>query len=170
MSRIELRLIAEDELDAAIKLEQSCYTPETAATINGFKFRHKQYNSFFWSAWIGSSLVGITNGVRTPQINCGDEMKGELSDAVNGRNFCVLTVAVSPNHRRLGIGSLLLRKLVEQCEANGINTIILMCEKHLISFYEREEFKLLGVSSSTHGGIVWYEMSRSLHIMEHLTE
>lgn len=170
MSHIELRLIAEDELEAAINLEQSCYTPEAAATINGFKFRHKQYNSFFWSAWIGSTLVGITNGVRTSQMNCGDEMKGELTDAENGSNFCVLTVAVDPSHRRQGIGSLLLRKLVEQCVANGIDTIILMCEQHLISFYEHEGFKLLGVSSSTHGGIVWYEMSRRLHIMEHLTE
>lgn len=170
MSRIELRLITEEELDAAIQLEQRCYTPEAAATRSGFQFRYEHYRPFFWSAWLGSELIGITNGIRTSQKACGDEMKGVHPSDGDGRNFCVLTVAVDPKHRRHGIGAQLLRKLIAACGANGIETIILMCERHLISFYEAEHFKLLGVSASKHGGIVWYEMSRTLHTMKHLTE
>lgn len=170
MKRIELRLIEAEELDAAIQLEQRCYTPEAAATFSGFQFRYKHYRTFFWSAWLGSELIGITNGIRTAQTECGDEMKGEHTNAMDGPNFCVLTVAVAPEHRRLGAGSLLLHKLIEQCEKSHIDTIILMCEQHLIPFYERQKFKLNGISDSSHGGIEWYEMSRRLHTMEHLTE
>lgn len=170
MNGIELRLIAEDELDSAIKLEQRCYTPEAAATPHGFQFRYEHYRPFFWSAWLGTELIGITNGIRTSQSACGDEMKGGQADSLNGNNFCVLTVAVDSAHRGQGIGALLLKKLIQQCGASGIQRIILMCEQHLISFYEAEQFELRGISASVHGGIVWYEMSRTLHTMEHLTE
>ncbi|HTG70241.1 MAG TPA: GNAT family N-acetyltransferase [Candidatus Udaeobacter sp.] len=170
MIGIELRIIEEDELDAAIKLEQSCYTPEAAATLKSFQYRYEHYRPYFWSAWLGNKLVGITNGIRTSQSACGDEMKGAQADLHNGNNFCVLTVAVDEEHRLQGIGALLLRKLIGQCESSGIETIILMCEEHLIPFYEAEQFEHRGVSSSTHGGIIWHEMSRTLHTMEHLTE
>lgn len=170
MNEIILRPIAEQELKAAIALELCCYTPEAAASLSGFQFRYKHYRSFFWSAWRGTELLGITNGIRTSQSSCGDEMKGNGADFLLGHNFCVLTVAVNPNYRRQGIGSLLMRKLVEQCQKDGIQSIILMCEEHLIPFYEAEQFQLRGVSASQHGGIKWYEMSRSLHILEHLTE
>ncbi|WP_053376190.1 GNAT family N-acetyltransferase [Paenibacillus sp. FJAT-27812] len=165
MSEIVLRLINEDELAAAIKLEQSCYTEEAAATLAGFRYRYEHYRPYFWSAWIGDQIVGIANGIRTAQYACGDEMKGAQDDLLEGSNFCVLTVAVDEGHRKKGIGTLLLRRLIQQCEESGVDTIILMCEQHLISFYEAERFELRGVSSSTHGGIVWYEMSRALHIM-----
>jgi GNAT superfamily N-acetyltransferase len=170
VSKIELRLIAVEELEDAISLEQSCYTPEAAATLAGFQYRYEHYRPYFWSAWHGDNLVGITNGIRTVQNACGDEMKGVQADSLAGSNFCVLTVAVDNDYRRQGIGALLLRRLVKQCEESGIDTIILMCEQHLIPFYEAEQFALRGVSSSTHGGIVWYEMSRALHTMKHLTE
>ncbi|WP_138751183.1 GNAT family N-acetyltransferase [Paenibacillus sinopodophylli] len=170
MSAVKIRLIELEELDEAIALEQRCYTPEAAATLEGFHTRYNHYRSFFWSAWIGEQLVGITNGVRTNQTACGDEMKGSHADQLEGSHFCILTVAVDGNHRRQGIGVMLLRKLVEQCQTSGIDSIILMCEKHLIPFYEAEHFELRGLSSSTHGGIIWYEMSRDLHRMKHLTE
>jgi GNAT superfamily N-acetyltransferase len=168
MSELVLRLIAKEELETAIALEHSCYPPEAAATLAGFLFRYEHYHAYFWSLWLGEQLVGITNGIRTSQSACGDEMKGTQSDTQEGKNFCILTVAVAPDKRRQGFGRVLLKKLIKQCEANGIEKIILMCEEHLVSFYEGEQFKLHGVSSSSHGGIVWYEMSRTLHTMEHL--
>ncbi|CAM4204376.1 GNAT family N-acetyltransferase [Paenibacillus alkaliterrae] len=167
---IELRLIEEHELHAAIMLEQSCYTPEAAAALSGFRFRYQQYRPFFWTAWLDTKLVGITNGIRTNQSACGDEMKGDQADDPDGIHFCVLTVAVDPHERRRGIGKLLLRKLIQQCGTAGIRKMILICEKQLIPFYEAEKFRLHGVSASSHGGIVWHEMSRTLHTIEHLTE
>ncbi|MEV5028177.1 GNAT family N-acetyltransferase [Paenibacillus sp. LPE1-1-1.1] len=170
MNEIELRTISEHELEDAIALELRCYPPEAAATLAGFQFRYAHYRPFFWSAWGDNQLVGIINGIRTSQSECGDEMKGNQTDFFNGVNFCILTVAVDGQHRGKGIGSLLLRKLVQQCKASGIENVILMCEEHLIPFYEAEQFVLRGISASKHGGITWYEMSRSLHTMEHLTE
>nr|WP_279588866.1 GNAT family N-acetyltransferase [Paenibacillus castaneae] len=157
-------------MEAAIVLEQSCYTPDAAATLKGFQFRYEHYRPYFWSAWIDTELIGITNGIRTSQTSCGDEMKGAGSDFWLGSHFCILTVAVHPEYRGQGIGRLLLKKLIQQCVDDGLESIILMCEEHLIPFYEAEQFELLGLSASNHGGIIWYEMRRQLHTLEHLAE
>ncbi|MGO4538986.1 GNAT family N-acetyltransferase [Paenibacillus sp. 2TAB19] len=170
MTEIQLRVIAEEEMAAAITLERSCYTPEAAATFEGFQHRNRVYPAYFWSAWADGKLVGIANGVRTSQEECGDEMKGAHGDDPAGHSFCVLTVAVDTNYRRQGIGGMLLRKLIGQCRSDELRSIVLMCEEHLIGFYEQEGFALHGRSASNHGGIVWYEMSLDLHTMEHLTE
>ncbi|MDQ0057988.1 GNAT family N-acetyltransferase [Paenibacillus harenae] len=170
MIGIELRTIAPEELPEAIALELSCYTPEAAATLEGFRHRIRLYPEYFWSAWADGRLVGIVNGVRTSQEECGDELKGEHGDDPEGHSFCVLTVAVDANNRRRGIGGMLLRKLIGQCRSAYLKSVSLMCESHLIGFYEQQGFVLHGQSASKHGGIVWYEMSLDLHTMEHLTE
>ncbi|MNZ74227.1 Acetyltransferase (GNAT) family protein [compost metagenome] len=167
---IIIRKLEAKELEAAIALEQQCYSPEAAATLAAFSYRLEQYGAFFLSAWEGEELIGITNGIRTDQEACADEMKGEHSDSPNGQTFCVLTIAVRPEQRRRGVGSLLLRRLIEQCEASDIHRILLMCERHLIPFYETEQFVHHGLAGSRHGGIEWHEMSRLLHTMKHLTE
>jgi GNAT superfamily N-acetyltransferase len=165
---ISYRPVVDSDLEQAIALEQRCYTPEAAASEAAFRFRSRHYRNFFWTAWNGKRLVGITNGIRTHQTSCGDEMKGAQADDAAGRNFCVLTIAVAEEERTKGIGRQLLRKLLEQCAAEGIHTVILMCEQHLIGFYESEGFTHHGLSASEHGGIAWHEMSRRLHTMEHL--
>lgn len=170
MTNIELRLITEDELEEALLLEQGCYVPDAAATREGFRYRFEHYPGYFWSAWSGSRLLGITNGIRTSAWSCGDEMKGDHQDDGGGNNFCILTVAVAEEVRRQGIGAMLLHQLVAECDAAGHDAILLMCEQHLISFYEKAGFTYLGVAASTHGGIEWHEMRRTLHIMEHLTK
>lgn len=123
MSELKLRLIAKDELETAISLEQSCYSPEAAASLSGFQFRYEHYHAYFWSLWHGEQMVGITNGIRTSQSSCGDEMKGTQADAPQGKNFCILTVAVAADKRRKGFGRLLLHKLIEQCESSGVEKL-----------------------------------------------
>ncbi|WP_336786505.1 GNAT family N-acetyltransferase [Paenibacillus sp. MMO-177] len=167
---IELRLIKENELEEALRLEQQCYVPEAAATREGFRYRFEHYPGYFWSAWSGGKLLGITNGIRTSASSCGDEMKGEQQDEKEGNNFCILTVAVASEARRRGIGAMLLERVVSTCDSAGHKAIILMCERHLVPFYERAGFSYVGKAASSHGGIEWHEMRRTAHIMEHLTK
>lgn len=170
MSQIQLRRIEATELEEALHLEQRCYNAEAAATREGFAFRYRRYPEYFWSAWLDDRLLGIANGVRTSSNSCGDEMKGDHEDAEDGINFCILTIAVAEEARRQGIGMLLLKQLINECNDAGVHSILLMCERHLISFYEQAGFDYIGEASSTHGGIQWYEMRLNLHTMEHLTE
>lgn len=162
VSGIKLRPIEQDELKAAHKLELECYTPEAAATREAFTFRQANFPNYFWSAWnIDEQLVGIACAIRTSASSCEeDEVKGAHSAEPVGKHLCVLSVAVSPSARSNGIGKALMEALIHQAEQDGLSSIILMCEEHLIAFYQRLGFRYLGPSKSAHGGIAWHEMSR----------
>ncbi|SEM85521.1 GNAT family N-acetyltransferase [Paenibacillus sp. OV219] len=161
-SGIKLRPIEHDELDAAHKLELSCYTPEAAASREAFTFRQANFPQYFWSAWNSDEqLVGLACAIRTYASSCEeDEVKGAHRAEPGGEHLCVLSVAVSPSARLSGIGKALMEALLRQAELDKLASVILMCEEHLIPFYEGLTFRYIGPSKSAHGGIAWHEMSR----------
>lgn len=157
--RIVIRPLRADELQAAIRLERACYSAEAAATPEAFAFRLRYFPDYFLSAWDGERLHGLACGIRTDESDCGsDGIKGDHPPERDGRNLCVLSVAVDPENRRNGIGERLMQALVTQARADRLDGVILMCERHLIRFYERMGFNCSGVSPSRHGGIEWHEM------------
>jgi glucosamine-phosphate N-acetyltransferase len=50
-------------------------------------------------------------------------------------------VAVHPECRRRGIGTALVKHLVEEAQANGCYKVILNCYEHLLPFYQRAGFR-----------------------------
>ncbi|WP_028561128.1 GNAT family N-acetyltransferase [Paenibacillus pinihumi] len=163
--RIVYRPILISELQQAIHLESASYPAAAAATLEAFHYRQERFPQYFWSAWDEESgmLAGIANGVRTSALDCSDEeMKGNHRDDGTGARFCVLTVAVAASNQRSGIGHELMRRLIGTCRQEGLESVILMCERHLIPFYEQLGFTYRGVSSSAHGGIEWHELSLKL--------
>ncbi len=156
---IELRPIRAEEAEAAYALELRCYTPDAAATLDAIRHRIRHYADYFWSAWRGDRLVGFANGVQTDANDTGEEaMKGSGHESPSGRHLCVLSVAVEPEARRQGIGSLLMRQLLETARRRGLHAVFLMCEAHLIPMYESLGFTYVGISPSRHAGIEWHEM------------
>lgn len=158
-----IRPIEASELEAAHKLELSCYPPEAAATSEAFAYRQRHFPRYFLAALEGAALVGLACGVRTSSHDSGeDAVKSATGADPGGQHLCVLSVAVDPEHRRGGIGSGLMEALIGQAGEDRLASLILMCEAHLITFYERLGFEYVRVSPSRHGGIQWHEMRREL--------
>jgi GNAT superfamily N-acetyltransferase len=156
---VDLRPIRTGEAEAAYLLELRCYKPEAAATLEAIRHRTRQYAGYFWSAWRGDTLVGFANGVLTDAKDTGEEsMKGSGHESPSGRHLCVLSVAVDPKARRQGIGSLLMRQLLEAARRQRLRSVFLMCEAHLIPMYESLGFAYAGISPSRHADIEWHEM------------
>jgi GNAT superfamily N-acetyltransferase len=162
-TNLTVRLIQEEEIRQAYLLERACYTPDAAATLEAFRFRKEMFPAFFWSAWNGDKLAGIANGVLTNRTDFDDdEIKSEHSRTVAGRHLCVLTVAVDASLQRNGVGTLLMKQIIASAVSHGLESIILMCESHLLPFYEQLNFRYLGRSASQHGGLEWHEMKLEL--------
>ncbi|WP_165822400.1 GNAT family N-acetyltransferase [Paenibacillus montanisoli] len=156
-----LRPIKCDELDAAHRLELACYTPEAAASREAFAFRQKHFPGYFWSAWQGGELIGLCCGVLSSESSCeNDAVKSAHSEDIDGKHLVVLSVAVDPDRRLGGVGTALMKALLRQAEFDRLQSVALMCEPHLIAFYEGLGFEYIGVSASQHGGIEWHEMRR----------
>ncbi|MBO7746008.1 GNAT family N-acetyltransferase [Paenibacillus sp. MWE-103] len=156
----EIRPMRAEDLDAAHVLELACYPAEAAATREAFAFRQRHFPGYFRSAWRSGELVGLACGVRTDDdSSAADGVKSAHgSPGDEGRYLCVLSVAVAEAHRGRGIAKALMEALIGQAAADRLEGIVLMCEAHLIGFYEGLGFRHIGKSASAHGGLEWHEM------------
>ena len=53
---------------------------------------------------------------------------------------------------------MLIETMKKDAKLKGRQGVILTCKEHLIKYYEKFGFVNEGVSASTHGGVVWYQM------------
>jgi ribosomal protein S18 acetylase RimI-like enzyme len=105
-------------------------------------------------------IIGVINGVKLNQLDLADEsIKQGVQYAVDGQYLCLLTIAVHPPFQRRGVATDLLKSIIQIAIEDGLKGIVLMCEEHLISFYEQHGFRFVAPSASEHGGIQWHEMN-----------
>ena len=75
-----------------------------------------------------------------------------------GKYQTIFGIDVLPSYQHLGIATKLMKNLIEKAQKEKRTGIILCCKHQLIPFYEQFGFQNLGISKSTHGGVVWYDM------------
>ncbi len=57
---------------------------------------------------------------------------------------------------------MMMKEFIEISREMGKKKIFLLCKENLMGMYERMGYRKIGISASTHGGAVWYEMEQSL--------
>ena len=75
--------------------------------------------------------------------------------------FATLTYTRPPNPFK-GLGSAMLRAYLNFVKAQGdgaASEVRLLCKQHLVAFYERASFELIGESDVVHGQDTWLEMT-----------
>ena len=60
--------------------------------------------------------------------------------------------------RRRGCAGQVLERVIADARAQGRQGCVLTCKDKLVHYYEKFGFVNEGVSQSTHGGVVWYDM------------
>ena len=76
----------------------------------------------------------------------------------HGRYQSIFGLDVLPGWQHKGIATILMTYLIHKAMDSGREGLILTCKERLIPFYESFGYQNLGVSASTHGGAVWYDM------------
>ena len=70
----------------------------------------------------------------------------------------IFSVVTHPDHRGRGCAAQLMRRVIADCRSAGRTGLILTCKDALRPFYAQFGFRDEGVSTSVHGGAVWYQM------------
>ena len=71
----------------------------------------------------------------------------------------IFGIDVLPSYQHLGIATKINEKiLLKRLKKKNALELFLCCKHQLIPFYEQFGFQNLGISKSTHGGVVWYDM------------
>lgn len=150
------------DIRKAYEIETSVFSNEAAATLEAFRMRKHVFGAYFLVAEneLDHQIIGVTNSVKIHNKELADDsIKQETQPAEDGQYLCVLTIAVHPSYQRRGVATELLQHIIEIARKDGLKGIVLMCEEHLISFYEKNGFLYVAPSSSQHAGIQWHEMN-----------
>jgi len=151
------------DVESIFMIETACFPANQAASLNTFSERLKVYPNHFWLIEDGVQIVGFINGMVSDNDIIKDEMfkYPELHNE-DGAWQSVFGLAVLPEFQNHGLAGKLLEHLFEVSAQNKRKGVVLTCEKHLISYYEKFGFVNAGLSASVHGGDVFYDMRKLL--------
>ena len=148
-----------EDCAAITALEAACFPPAEAAPYDSFEARLKAFPDRFWLLFLDGELVSMVNGSLSNEPDLRDEMFHDtaLHDD-DGVWQMIFGVATMPVHRCKGYAGMLLKRAIEDCRREGREGLVLTCKDYRIRYYASFGFVNEGLSSSEHGGDVWYQM------------
>ena len=154
-----IRTATMDDLHAVAAVEAECFPAAEAATEEEFAERLKYYGNHFWLMFEEEKLIAFVDGFVTDEADLTDEMyeKAELHNE-DGAWQMIFGVNTIPSHRRHGYAGQLIQRAIEDAKVQGRKGLVLTCKDRLVPYYAKFGFKNEGVSESTHGNVVWYQM------------
>lgn len=152
-----------EDIQAITKVEMTCFPKAEAATEEDFKNRLRVYPNHFWLLEDNKKLVSFINGMVTNEDTLTDEMYENVDlHNENGQWQMIFGVNTIPEYRRQGCAEKLMRKVISDAKDQGRKGLVLTCKDRLVHYYEKFGFKNEGISDSTHGGAIWYNMRLTL--------
>ena len=147
------------DLQAITEVEAQCFPKAEAASENDFRNRLSTYSNHFWLLENNNKLISFINGMVTDEAILRDKMYENASlHNENGAWQMIFGVNTIPECRRQGYAELLLNKVISDAKKQGRKGLVLTCKAKLIHYYAKFRFKNEGISNSTHGNVVWYDM------------
>lgn len=156
---MEIRTATLKDLDAVSAVEAACFPAAEAATPAEFAERLRHYGGHFWLMSDGEKLIGFVDGMVTDKADLSDNLYAQASlHNENGAWQMIFGVNTLPEYRRRGVAAALLERAIADAKAQGRKGLVLTCKDKLVHYYAKFGFVSEGVSESTHGGVVWYQM------------
>ena len=156
---MKIRTATMADLPAVTRLEAICFLEAEAATEASFARRLEVYPNHFWILTDGKTVVSFVNGMVTDEPDLRDEMydSADLHNE-NGAWQMIFGVDTHPAYRRQGCAGRLLAHVIAEAKAQCRKGLVLTCKDALVHYYAKLGFVSEGVSQSTHGDVVWYQM------------
>jgi len=151
------------DLEKCFILESKTFPEEEAASIENIKIRLNKFAKGFIVGELDGKIVAhINSGSINKEDITDEEFKALIGHEDDGKNIVIFSVAVNPEHQRKGIATLMMEDFVKRSKKVNKEKILLLCKENLMGMYEGMGYKKIGISASTHGGAVWYEMDYPL--------
>lgn len=148
-----------DDAAALAAVEAACFPAAEAATASEIQERLDVYPHHFLLLYKEESLIGFIDGMTTDERNLRDEMYEDASlHKEEGAWQMIFGLNTLPEYRRQGHAGQLIEAFKAQAKEEGKKGIVLTCKERLIHYYAKFGFVNEGISASTHGDVVWYQM------------
>ncbi len=154
-----IRTATIDDLDEVTRVEAECFNKAEAAKKEDFEKRLAYYANHFWLMFDEGKLVAFVDGMVTDISDLDDKMYEDASmHNEAGAWQMIFGVNTIPKYRNKGLAGELIKTAIHDAKVQGRQGLVLTCKKELIHYYEKFGFINEGVSTSTHGDVVWYQM------------
>lgn len=156
---MKIRTATLADLEAITAVEAECFPAAEAATKEEFAERLTYYAEHFWLMFDEAKLIAFVDGMVTDVADLNDEMyeKAELHNP-DGAWQMIFGVNTIPAYREHGHAGELIKAAIADAKAQGRKGLVLTCKEKLLHYYAKFGFVNEGVSSSTHGNVLWYQM------------
>ena len=145
-----------NDLNRVYEIEKECFPESEAASFNSLK--HRIENGFFLLLEEEHEILSFINGMYSNEKDLKDEMYKGKYCVKNGDWLMIFGVDTMPSYRRQGCAEQLLRHVIETARNQGRKGLVLTCKETLLHYYGKFGFVNEGVSRSTHGNVIWYQM------------
>ena len=156
---MEIRTATLADLSEIVRIESECFPAAEAASETNLAKRLEVYPNHFWVLLDGETMVGFVNGMVTNEPDLQDEMydNANIHDE-NGAWQMIFGVDTIPSYRCHGCAAMLLEYVIAETRRQGRKGLVLTCKDRLVHYYAKFGFVSEGISGSTHGDVVWYQM------------
>lgn len=156
---MNIRNAGPGDLEELAYIESVSYPTAEGASRDSIKGRLEKFPGHFWILEEDGRIIAFINGFVTDEKDLTDEMYDhpEMHDE-DGRWQMIFSVVTAPEYRRRGYAGRVMKKVLEDAGKQKRAGAVLTCKEALIPFYEKFGFVNEGVSASTHGDAVWYQM------------
>lgn len=156
---MEIRTATMNDLEAIAAVEAECFPAAEAATKEEFAGRLEHYAEHFWLLFADNKLIAFVDGMVTDEADLSDDMyEKALLHNPHGAWQMIFGVNTLPAYRKQGYAGKLIEAAIADAKAQGRKGLVLTCKEKLLHYYAKFGFVNEGVSSSTHGNVLWYQM------------
>lgn len=156
---MNIRTASMEDLDAVAAIEAACFPPMEAASREAFAARLAVYPNHFWLLEEDGKIVSFINGMVSDEPILRDEMYRDAALHDEGGAWqMIFGVNTLPGYRRRGLAGLVMERVIADAKAQGRKGCVLTCKEGLVHYYGKFGYVNEGLSDSTHGGAVWYDM------------
>ncbi len=163
MTKTNIRAVRAEDLESIAEIEAACFPAAEAATRESFKMRIATFPDSFFVAETAGRIIGFINGCVTNSPVIYDEMFHDSRHHIpTGENASIFGLDVLPEYRKQGIAAKLMNHYIQAARNSSRKKVILTCKERLVPYYESFGYVNDGLSSSTHGGAQWFDMTLTL--------
>lgn len=157
---MKIRRAKIEDLDILAEIEALSYPKAEGASKESIKGRLEHFPDYFWILEKDDKeVVSFINGMLTDRENLTDDMYDYPEIHEKGGDWLMIfSVVTAPAYRGNGYAGFLMKQVIEDLKAEKRKGIVLTCKEKLLGFYSQFGFVNEGISTSTHGDAVWYQM------------
>lgn len=156
---MKIRQVKSSDLAVVFEIEKANFSEAEVAGYDAIKLRITETPDTFLVAEIDGEVAGYIEGPVINSKHLTDDLFTTVAkNPATGGYIAVTSLSVAEKFQDQSVGKQLIIALKALAKKQGRDGITLTCHDYLIGYYEKNGFTNHGLSASTYGGGVWYEM------------